>query len=168
MDSSLPPEVYECSQELAGILGNKNCLYDFFSNNQKLFLPDYQSIELPFLVQVLAGEKKLLTLEQANQIHFEDNLCISRDRIQQYCLETPKLRKYVPEIAVNRDYLMKLIAVLDRETLEALSEVSAAKSKSQNSGSSYLKIVPEYAEILLRLPKKKAPKKRRGPRLINQ
>ncbi|CAG9311866.1 unnamed protein product [Blepharisma stoltei] len=154
-NSTLPHEVQQCAPELARILSNKKNLYEFFEDHMKRYLPDYSLIDLNYLIQLLSGEKKTISQAESDLIKIEENILVSSNKLHQHCLNNPKLKFYVPEGPTNRDYVIKILAALDRDTFNKLKEVSAAKVRAKGllrRKDLMITICGEFAKILLKLP----------------
>lgn len=154
-NSALPHEVQQCAPVLANILSNKKNLYEFFTQHVKRYLPEYHSIDLNYLIQLISGEKKTITLDEANSLEIDDWINISKHKLQQHCLNSPVLRFYVHDGPINRDYLLKIIGVLDKETFRKLKDLSHAKNRTKGSTSEFemmITICGEFGKILLMLP----------------
>lgn len=151
-------KVYEICQEFSRYLTKKTILYQFFSSDQKLFLPDIYSIDIKFLVDVLAGDKKVITKEQAESVKVAQNLGVSRENLYSYCKEHSVIRDYIPsDKPTDRDYLVKMIGFFDKDKYDKLLDESTAKKEKQYKDRIFneqesIKVCGEFAKILLMLP----------------
>ncbi|CAG9313157.1 unnamed protein product [Blepharisma stoltei] len=149
----LNQEDEECAQEFTQILGNKKMIYEFFTKTLGLFLPEAKYIDLKYLVQLMAGQKKALKKDKVEDICFEDVVCISKDRLQTYCYDNEKLKEYMPDVPVNRDYTMKVIEYLDNGFIKRLMNKYNIKARKDNKDYwTRIKLNGEFGKLLLMIP----------------
>lgn len=146
-------EDLECAQEFSQILGNKKVIYDFFTKSLGLYLPESKYIDLKYLVQLMAGTKKALKREKIEDLCYEDIVCVSKDKLQQYCLENDVLKDYMPDVPINRDYTMKIIEYLDKGfTRKLINKYNIKAKPNKKDYFTRIKIGGEFSKLLLMIP----------------
>ena len=143
--------------ELTAVLSQKRSLYQFFSNFKKMFLPDPYCTDLLFLLHVVEGKKKLLSLEKITHTRGSlKDITINNNKLHEHCLHHPVLKDYVPDSPVNKEFMISLMSVLDTKTLDQLYEINNKRNESKNKNkgkeSEIIKICPEFANILFSYP----------------
>jgi hypothetical protein len=137
------------------MLSQKKYLYDFFSSYKKLLLPETQCADLKFLLEVVEGKKKLLTQACINSLNIDfENISVQMKKLQKYCQANEKMKQYLPDNPANKDYLLKLLSVLDRETLDKLVEISNIRKNigKFNREEALVRVSSEYAKLILAFP----------------
>lgn len=105
-------------------------LYDYLAHRFQLFLPDDQSCSIDFLNQVEQGQKKALLLSETRDFYlplvsFAPTKAVD---LYKHCLSKPWLKECVDDnIMPNREFLIKIIATLELETLLELNRLILQK-----------------------------------------
>lgn len=152
-------KVLDFHSEVTAVLSQKKNLYNFFANYKKMLLPDNNYIDIDFLIKVLEGKKKLISLDKVSTTkEVFDNVTVSTTKLQKYCWDHKVLQQYVPDCPANKEYLVKLMSYLDKPTLDQLNEIgliqqSCANNRLDKPGEALkLKVCEEFANILLGYP----------------
>lgn len=151
--------VLDFHSEITAVLSQKKTLYQFFASFKKMLVPDSHNIDLDFLIKVVEGKKKLLPMEEVNKIEYNyDNIIINNNKLNKYCWEHDVLKHYCPDSPVDKAYIIKLMSVLDRHTLDQLNEISLKRiatnknTQLKSKDGMSIKVSAEFANILLSYP----------------
>ena len=122
-----------------------------------MLLPESHYIDLDYLMKIIEGKKKLISLERVRSAGYNHKkIIVNKDKLQNYCWDHPVLKHYVPDHPVDKEYLIKLLSVLDKPTLDQLNEISikrlADSNITQNRSKEGIRVCSEFAPILLGYP----------------
>lgn len=144
-------------KELTRLLSNRKTIYDFFTDHCRLLLPDYRVVGFEYMYKLMSGQKKAVHIDEVSKVEV-DKIVVTREKMQNYCLENEKLRDFTPDEAVDRDFIIKLIAILDPEMYRRLSDASRARAASckklqrRMRLGKMINVCPEYSKLLLMVP----------------
>ena len=105
-------------------------LYDYLSHRYQILLPEFKSCSIEFLKQIESGEKKALLLIATRNFYLP-NVTFAPTKatdLHKHCVSNPLLKEYIQENRIpNREFLIKIIATLELETLLELNKLILQK-----------------------------------------
>jgi hypothetical protein len=105
-------------------------LYEYLGHRYQFLLPEFKSCPIEFLKQIEAGYKKAIPLSQVRDFYLPNVTYVptKASDLHRHCLSKPWLKEYVYENKIlNREFLIKVIATFELETLLELNKLILQK-----------------------------------------